>query len=44
LYTATYRTPVEVDPYIMLLVSVAAGVAILAVRTRLDRRAGRPDQ
>jgi hypothetical protein len=43
-YTATYRTSVEVDTYIMQLVSVAAGVAILAVRTRLDRRAGRPDQ
>ena len=27
-YTATYRTPAEVDPYIMRLVSVAAGVAI----------------
>jgi hypothetical protein len=41
--TAIYGTQAEVAPYIMRLLSAAAGVGILDVRTRLDRRTRRPD-
>jgi hypothetical protein len=43
LLTAIFSTQVQYAPYIMRLLSAAAVVAILLVKTRPDGGIGRPD-